>query len=181
MINWLRHNFVASLLLTVARIYLGIHWLLDGWSKINASPDYSAHGIINGAINGGVQNVSPATGQMYPLWTKFLELITNNGNDTAVIDAVIKYGTFAIGILLVLGLLTIPATFFSLIFSFAFILSGVISFNPIIILLSFIILMSGFNAAKLGIDRWLTPWFRLHLPFLRNNAANEAKIEKAID
>lgn len=180
MVNWLRHNFAASLFLTIVRIGLGFYWLFEGIFKLTSNTTYSAKNTIQDAINNGVQHTGSVHGQVYPLWTDFLKFITNNGENTGWISFIVIYGSILIGILLILGLLTIPTTLVSLIVSFIMMISNVVSYNPIIFLLSFIVLISGFNATKLGIDRWLTPWFRLHLPFLRSNAAHEAQIEKII-
>ncbi|MGG3560692.1 Crp/Fnr family transcriptional regulator, partial [Neobacillus rhizosphaerae] len=43
---------------------------------------------------------------------------------------------------------------------FSFFLAGTVSHNPRDIFLGFIILTAGYNAGKIGLDRWVVPYFR---------------------
>ncbi|MDR2661268.1 MAG: DoxX family membrane protein [Lactobacillaceae bacterium] len=181
MINFLRHNLVASILLTIARVYLGFNWMMDGYGKLTSKPAFSAAGLINGAIKGGVQNVAPAKGQMYPLWTAFLKTMTNGGKNTQLFDFLVKWGELLVGIALILGAFTLFAAFAAILMNYSFMLSGVVSINPIYILLEFFILIGGFNSAKIGLDRFITPWLRKNIPFLRKHGETEVRIENAIN
>jgi thiosulfate dehydrogenase [quinone] large subunit len=180
MINWLRHNTVASVILTIIRIWLGFQWLLDGIEKVTTKGGFKANGLIMGAIKGGVQNVAPAKGQMYPLWTSFLKLATNNGTSFGLFNFLVAWGELLVGLGLIVGLLTIPALLAALVMYYSYMLSGVVSINPIYLLLEFILLIGGLNSANIGLDRWATPWLRKHLPFLRKHGETEVRIEKAI-
>jgi thiosulfate dehydrogenase [quinone] large subunit len=180
MVNWLRHNIVASILLTIARIWLGFQWLMDGWGKLTTAGGFSAQGLIQGAINKPIMTPDGKS-QTYPWYTEMLKMTTDNGNHTELFNFMVSWGEFLVGLGLLVGAFTIAAAFFGLLMNYAFMLAGVVSISPVFILIEFLILMAGFNAGKIGLDRWITPWLRQHLPFLRKHADSEAKIEKTLN
>lgn len=51
--------------------------------------------------------------------------------------------------------------------NFSFLLSGAISVNPQMILVSFILLSGSRNTELIGLDRWIMPFLRTRLPGLR--------------
>ncbi|MDQ0974933.1 hypothetical protein QFZ31_004811 [Neobacillus niacini] len=55
--------------------------------------------------------------------------------------------------------LTTAAMFFGLVMNFSFFLAGTVSHNPTDIFLGFIILTAGYNAGRIGLDRWVVPFF----------------------
>ncbi|MDR0899703.1 MAG: DoxX family protein [Lactobacillaceae bacterium] len=177
MMNWLRHNFVASIILTVIRVYLGYEWMMDGINKLTMKGGFSAQGMIMGAIK---QPVVGPHGQPYPLFTWFLKTFTDGGKHAEVFSFLVSWGEFLVGLGMIVGLLTLPAVFFALVMNFSYMFAGVISVNPWYILLEFFLMAGGFNSAKIGLDRWATPWFRKVLPFLRKHGETEVRIEKAL-
>jgi thiosulfate dehydrogenase [quinone] large subunit len=48
--------------------------------------------------------------------------------------------------------------FFGLVMNFSFFLAGTVSHNPRDIFLGFIILTAGYNAGRIGLDRWVVPF-----------------------
>lgn len=50
MISWLRNSKVAMWVLTIARVYLGFQWVMDGFEKVTTKGDFDASGMINMAI-----------------------------------------------------------------------------------------------------------------------------------
>ncbi|CAH0417936.1 hypothetical protein WGH24286_00352 [Periweissella ghanensis] len=154
-INFLRTNKVCTALLTIIRVWLGYNWTIDGFQKITSQ--FSAHGFINNAIAHPVQ--SP-TGFAFPWYTAFLKLMTGNGAHTAMFSFLVSWGELLVGLGLLFGTLTLLAAFFGLFLNFAYLLAGTVSINPTYIILEFIILLGGFNSAKIGLDYWVTPFFR---------------------
>ncbi len=53
--------------------------------------------------------------------------------------------------------------------NFNYLLAGMISTNPLLLFLELIILVAGFNAGKIGLDRWVVPFMREKLPFLKKS------------
>ncbi len=56
MISWLRNNKVAMWILTIARVYLGTQWVMDGVEKVTAKGGFNAAGMINMALAKPVTN-----------------------------------------------------------------------------------------------------------------------------
>lgn len=52
MVRFLRENAFASVLLLLARLYVGWQWLKAGWGKVTG--DFDATGFLKGAINKSV-------------------------------------------------------------------------------------------------------------------------------
>lgn len=83
-------------------------------------------------------------------WAAFLEnfAIPNAG----LFDVLIPYDEFLVGLGLLLGALTRSAAFFGLVMNMAFLLSGTVSTNPTMLIVSVLILVAGHNAGKIGVD-----------------------------
>ncbi|CAI8981298.1 hypothetical protein KOY_03777 [Bacillus cereus VDM021] len=68
------------------------------------------------------------------------------------ISFLVQWGEILVGLGLLLGRLTKTAVFFGIIINTAFLLSGTVSTNPNMILLSILILVAGHNAGRVGLD-----------------------------
>ncbi|GBG95932.1 Crp/Fnr family transcriptional regulator [Lactococcus termiticola] len=162
MMNFLRQSRTASLILTLIRVFLGVQWLEAGLGKLLAEEGFSASGIISGALNG---NANPA----YPWFTSFLSFTTNAGENTFLFDSLIPWGQVLVGLALIFGAFTLLAGWAGLLMNSSFLLAGIISENPTFIYLQIIILIAGFNSARVGLDYWITPMLRRKFPFLHND------------
>ena len=91
----------------------------------------------------------------YPLYVKFIEsfALPNAG----LINILVPWGEFLVGLGLILGCLTTYAAFFGMVMNFAFLMAGTISSNPWDILLAIFIAAAGYNAGKFGLDRFIMP------------------------
>ncbi|WP_218240491.1 hypothetical protein, partial [Pseudomonas sp. 2822-17] len=56
--------------------------------------------------------------------------------------------------------LTTAAAFFGIMMNFAFLFAGTISSNPWMALFTIFILAAGYNAGRIGGDRWVMPYLR---------------------
>ncbi|MEH7392968.1 DoxX family membrane protein [Bacillus sp. JJ1503] len=152
-VNWLRENQLSSGLLTIIRLYLGYSWLKAGYHKVAGG--FDASGYLQGAI-------AKATGEnptVQGWWASFLEgfALPNAG----LFSFLVAWGELLVGLGLILGCLTTAAAFFGIIMNFAFMFSGTISTNPQMILLTIFILVAGYNASKIGFDRFIIPYIKL--------------------
>lgn len=155
MMKWLRENSVASGLLAVLRLYLGWLWLEAGWGKITGG--FSAAGFLKGAVTNPV--IDKGTGALvYPTFVKFMESFALP--NVKLINILIPWGEFLVGLGLILGALTTAAMFFGLMMNFMFMFAGTVSSNPWYILLGVIILAAGANAGKFGLDYYILPYIR---------------------
>lgn len=149
---WLRENTVASYLLTVARVWLGYQWLMAGWGKVVG--EFNATGFLMGAI----AKAGGERPQVSGWWAAFLENVALP--NAGLFEFMVAWGEVLVGLGLIFGTLTLLAAFFGLLMNYSFLLSGAISVNPQMILVSFILLASGHNAARIGLDRWVIPYLR---------------------
>ncbi|MFC4320014.1 DoxX family membrane protein [Litchfieldia salsa] len=157
MINtFLRENKIAAGILTVIRLYLGWTWMTGGWGKITGG-GFDAAGYLNGALANPVAD--KATGAaLYPTYNAFIEGIALP--NVGLINFLIPWGEFLVGVGLLLGCLTTAAMFFGLMMNFMFMFAGTVSTNPWMVLLSVIILAAGANAGKFGADYYVLPYLR---------------------
>jgi len=158
-VDWLRQNKIATSILTVLRLYLGYSWLAAGGGKV-ISGDFDASGFLKGAIANPVKGPDGAV--VFGWYIDFLKQVALP--NVHVFNTVIPVGEFLVGLGLILGCLTTAAMFFGLMMNFSYLFAGAISTNPVDILLGGIILFAGFNAGKIGLDRWVIPFIRQAIP-----------------
>ncbi|MFD1638222.1 DoxX family protein [Evansella tamaricis] len=148
--EFLRNNKIAAGLLTILRVYLGWSWMTAGWGKVTG--DFNAGGYLNGVV------ANEAVMTQYPTYHAFIEnfALPNAG----VFSFMVAWGELLVGIGLILGVLTTAAAFFGIMMNFAFMFAGTISSNPWMILLTVFILAAGYNAGRIGGDRWVMPYIK---------------------
>jgi thiosulfate dehydrogenase (quinone) large subunit len=151
-INFLRTNKMASIALTAIRVYVGYLWITAGWKKVTGG--FDSAGFLKGAIAKSAGDHPAVAGW----WGSFLENIALPGAD--VFNILVPYGELFVGLGLILGCLTKTAVFFGMMMNFAFLFSGTVSSNALMVLLSIFIIISGTNAGKFGLDGLLTPFLR---------------------
>jgi thiosulfate dehydrogenase [quinone] large subunit len=153
--NLLRENKIAAGILTVLRLYLGYSWFTAGLGKLTGG-GFDAAGFLKGAIANPVKG--PDGNMVYSWYVNFLESFALPNID--VFNFIVPWGETLIGLGLLLGCLTTAAMFFGLVMNFSFFLAGTVSHNPTDIFLGFVILTAGYNAGRIGLDRWVVPFIR---------------------
>ncbi|KRL06840.1 hypothetical protein FC92_GL000363 [Liquorilactobacillus hordei DSM 19519] len=162
MVKWLRSSNVSSVLLAIIRIYLGVLWLMAGIEKVSG---FTAEKFISAAIKSPV--LEPTGHSAYGWYTSILENFV--APNIGIFNFLVVWGEIFIGLGLIFGAFTTTATFFALMMNFSYLLSGSISVNPKYIVLEFIVIVAGYNAGKLGLDRFIIPFIREKVPFLKNS------------
>ncbi|MED4227105.1 DoxX family protein [Neobacillus cucumis] len=152
--KFLRENKIAACILTVLRLYLGYEWMTAGYHKLAGV--FDASGFLKGAIANPVKG--PEGNVLYGWYVDFLQhLALPNAH---IFNTIIPLGEFLVGLGLILGCLTTAAMFFGLVMNFAYMFAGTVSSNPMDILIGVIIIAAGLNAGRIGLDRWVIPFFR---------------------
>ncbi|WP_462408578.1 DoxX family membrane protein [Neobacillus sp. Marseille-QA0830] len=164
--KFLRENKYAAIILTVLRLYLGYSWFTGGIGKLTGG--FDASGFLKGAIANPVKGPDGAV--VFGWYVEFLKGIALP--NVHVFNFIVPWGETLIGLGLILGCLTTAAMFFGLFMNFMFFLAGTVSHNPRDIFLGFIILTAGYNAGRIGLDRWV-------VPFIRKFAGKNASVEKS--
>ena len=165
-INFLRENKISAAILTVIRLYLGYAWFTAGFHKITGG--FDASGYLANAVANPVKG--PDGSMVYSWYVNFLESFALPNIE--LFNVLVPWGETLIGLGLLLGCLTTAAMFFGLVMNFSFFLAGTVSHNPTDIFLGFIILTAGYNAGRIGLDRWV-------VPFIRKTAKTKTKKNKA--
>ncbi|HJV45499.1 MAG TPA: DoxX family membrane protein [Bacillota bacterium] len=156
-VNWLRTNVYASILLLLARLYIGYEWISAGYEKL--SDGFSAAKFLQGAIDKPVVTHDQI---VYPLYNAFLKAFALP--NVGLINFIIPWAEVLVGLGLLLGCLTTVAGFFGMTMNTAFMLAGTVSSNPWMLVITIFILVAGRNAGKFGLDRYVLPyidfWFK---------------------
>ncbi|WP_125708239.1 DoxX family protein [Companilactobacillus zhongbaensis] len=158
MVNFLRNNKIATVLLTILRIYLGVEWTLAGFAKVTNGASAATKGMLEAAVKNPVKG--PSGDVVYPWFNDMISSILPHAQGMSVLVA---WGELLVGLGLIFGCLTTAAAFFGVVMNFSYMLSGSISVNPMYIFLSYFILIAGYNAGKIGLDHWVIPWVRRHI------------------
>jgi thiosulfate dehydrogenase [quinone] large subunit len=152
-VKFLRESMVASVILLLIRLYLGYSWFTAGYHKLGG---FDASGFLKGAVGNPVKG--PAGDIVYPTYLSFLKhfALPNAG----IFNTIIPIGEILVGLGLILGALTTAAAFFALLMNFSYLMAGTVSTNPFDILLGVFICVAGYNAGRIGLDRWIIPVLR---------------------
>jgi thiosulfate dehydrogenase (quinone) large subunit len=151
-INWLRQQASAAFILLLIRLYLGYTWLTAGWEK--QTGEFDATGFLKGAI----ANSSGEHPAVQGWWAAFLKHVALP--NVEFFNVLVVWGEILVGAALILGIFTTFSALMGAVMNFAFMFSGTTSTNPQMVLLTFFLLVAGFNAGKWGVDYWVIPYLR---------------------
>ncbi len=158
-------NSRAGLFWLPIRLFVGFTWLEAGYHKLSGT------GWIDGgtALKGYWQHAVaiPAQGAGSPAITfdwyrTFIQTLLDNGA-YSWFGWLITLGELAVGIGLIVGLLTGFAAFFGALMNMSFLLAGSASSNPVLFTLAIGIMLAWKVAGYYGLDRYVlpalgTPW-----------------------
>jgi thiosulfate dehydrogenase [quinone] large subunit len=178
----------------IVRLYVGYQWLVAGTEKLfGYNIDFTSKTFGQGSFSQswifgsaplGTQlagfahsGIAQATGahpavQGWYAW--FLQNVVVPG--AGFWSVLVTFGEFAVGIGLIIGLLTGIAAFFGIFMNMNFLLAGAVSINPIIGGLAIFLILAWRIAGYYGVDRWLLPL--LGTPWTGSLAHEEAKAPK---
>lgn len=147
----------------IVRIYLGYLWITSGWGKVTGQ----------GWVDGGTslkafwerQIVIPEQGRppiTYDWYREFIRFMLDN-EWYSWFAPFIAYGELLVGIALVVGAFVGIAAFFGALMNWNFIMAGVASTNPVLLILAVFLMLAWKVAGWYGADRFLlplvgTPW-----------------------
>ena len=167
--RWARFLFAsqaAAWLWLVIRLYLAYIFIPAGWHKITEGGWVFGDGApIQGMVSGAV--AAEGTPGWY-VW--FLENIVQP--NASLFATLVAVGELAVGLGLLVGLLTGIAAFFAFFMSGNFVLAGSLGSNPTIIIFGLFLVMAWRNAGWIGLDRWFIPY--MHNRFWAGTEATPA-------
>jgi thiosulfate dehydrogenase [quinone] large subunit len=139
----------------VVRMNVGAEWLLAGWEKIQ-SPAWGTSGkALTGFVAGALARTSGPNPAVQGWYAWFLQhAVLNN---TGLFSFLVTWGEFAVGLGLLLGILTGIAAGFGVLMNMNYLLAGTVSVNPILGMFGLFLCFSWRVCGWIGGDRWLLP------------------------
>ena len=156
-------NSRAGLFWLPIRLFVGFSWLESGWHKLT-DPEWTQGGVAlrsywERAAAIPEQGRPPIT---YEWYRDFINMLLVNDSETWFAWVVVL-GEIAIGVALILGILTGIAAFFGAFMNMSFLLAGSASTNPVMFTLAVGLMLAWKVAGYYGVDRYLLP--RLGTPW----------------
>src|SRR5450631_360033 len=145
----------SSPLWFVVRMNVGAQWLLAGWEKIT-SPAWGGSGkALAGFAAGALAKSSGANPSVQGWYVWFLQhaVIPNAG----LFSFLVTWGEFAVGLGILLGILTGIAAGFGVLMNLNYLLAGTVSINPVLGMFGLFLVFSWRVCGWIGGDRWLLP------------------------
>ena len=130
-------------------------WLLAGWEKIT-SPAWGTSGkAMSGFVAGALAKASGANPAVQGWYAWFLQhLVQPNLGLWSVLTT---YGEFAVGLGVLLGVLTGIAAGFGVLMNLNYLLAGTVSINPVLGMFGLFLVFSWRVCGWIGGDRWFLP------------------------
>jgi thiosulfate dehydrogenase (quinone) large subunit len=162
-VRFLFGNSRAGLFWLPIRLFLGFAWMDAGWHKVTGTGWLDGGAALQGYWTNAVaipEEGKPAI--TYDWYRTFIETLLNNDAYTWFAP-LIAWGELAVGIALILGILSGFAAFFGAFMNMSFLLAGSASTNPVMFTLAVGVMLAWRVAGYYGVDRWLlpllgTPW-----------------------
>jgi thiosulfate dehydrogenase [quinone] large subunit len=139
----------------VVRMYVGAEWLLAGWEKVT-SPVWGASGkALAGFAAGALAKSSGANPAVQGWYAWFLQhiVLPNAG----LFSFLVTWGEVAVGVGILLGILTGIAAGFGVLMNLNYLLAGTVSINPVLGVLGLFLCISWRVCGWIGFDQWLLP------------------------
>ncbi len=142
----------------IIRIYVGWEWLYAGWEKYQ-NPVWvgpKAGLAIKGFVMGALQKASGAHPDVQGWYASFLQNFVLH--HTVGFSYLVTYGEIAVGLALILGLVTGIAAFFGSFMNMNYLLAGTVSTNPILFFLQLFLILAWRVGGWYGLDRFALPY-----------------------
>jgi thiosulfate dehydrogenase (quinone) large subunit len=161
--RWVFNDPRAAWIWLPVRLWLGYQWVTSSLSKINNPAWVETGAALKGFWTAAV--AIPENGRApiaFGWYRSFIELMLETESYTWFAKLV-AFGELAIGVALILGLLTGAAAFFGGFMNWNFMMAGSASTNPVLFLLSIGLLLAWKVSGRLGLDYFLLnaieyPW-----------------------
>lgn len=148
----------------ILRIYLGYQWLSAGLHKVTDPAWMGGGTALKGFLTNAVRMpAAPAKPPItYDWYRAFIQYLLDTGA-YSWFAKVVAVAEVAIGVALIVGLLTGFAAFGGALMNFSFMLAGTTSTNPVLFLIAVLLILAWKVAGYWGGDRYVlpllgTPW-----------------------
>ena len=139
----------------VVRMEVGAEWFLAGWDKVT-SPAWGASGkAIGGFVAGALAKSSGANPAVQGWYAWFLLHMVQPS--AGFFSVLVSYGELAVGLGVLLGILTGIAAGFGVLMNMNYLLAGTVSINPILGMFGLFLCFSWRVCGWVGGDRFFLP------------------------
>lgn len=157
-------NVAMSPIWTLARLYVGWQWLQAGWQKVDGDGWLNQDGASLRSFWERIVQI-PERGAppiKFDWYRDFIQFMLDHEWYTWF-AWIIAFGETFAGLALIIGAFTGIAALTGAFMNFNFMLAGSASTNPVLFLLSVLLILAWKVAGQIGLDRWLlpalgTPW-----------------------
>lgn len=139
----------------VVRMNVGAQWFLAGWEKVQ-DPVWGTSGVaLKGFVNGAIAKTGGAHPSVQGWYGNFLHdfVLPNAG----LFSFLVSWGELAVGLGILLGVLTGIAAGFGVLMNLNYLLAGTVSINPVLGTFGLFLCFAWRVAGLIGLDRWLLP------------------------
>jgi len=161
--RYLFGNTRAGLVWLPVRLFLGFEWAVAGYDKLTGTGWTDGGSALLGYWKGAV--AIPTTGHAaitFEWYRSFLQFLIDHNAQTWF-AWLVAVGELAVGIALLLGVLTGIAAFFGATMNMSYLLAGSSSVNPVMFAFTIGLILAWKVAGYYGLDRYLLP--RLGVPW----------------
>jgi len=163
--RFLFSNTRAGLFWLPIRLFVGFTWLEAGYHKLSGTGWLDGGTALKGYWEHAVAVPAQGAGNppiTFEWYRAFIQFLLDNGAYTWF-AWLITFGEIAVGIGLIIGMLTGVAAFFGALMNMSFLLAGSASSNPVLFTLAIGLMLAWKVAGYYGVDRYLlpmlgTPW-----------------------
>lgn len=149
----------AATMWFIVRMEVGAEWLLAGWEKMQ-SPAWGTSGkAMSGFVAGALAKASGPNPAVQGWYAWFLQHLVQP--NAGLWSLLITYGEFAVGLGVLLGVLTGIAAGFGVLMNLNYLLAGTVSINPVLGVFGLFLIVAWRVCGWVGGDRWLLPWLGL--------------------
>jgi len=148
----------------IVRLYLGYTWFTAGLGKLGSEAwtGSQAGAAIRGFVGGALAKAESGA-DVTGWYAAFLENFVLP--QATLFSYLVVFGELAVGLGLIVGLLTGIAAFFGALMNVSFLFAGTLSSNPLLFILATWLVLAWKVAGWYGLDRWAllklgTPWSR---------------------
>jgi thiosulfate dehydrogenase [quinone] large subunit len=148
----------------IVRVFLGYQWIEAGWHKVTTG-DWmtTGAGLQKYWMYAAAVPEAPAKPAIYYAWYRsFIQFLADSGA-SVWFSKLVAIGELLVGIALILGIFVGFAAFFGGLMNFNYLMAGTISSNPVMLVLTLLILIAWKTAGYWGGNYFFfkyvgTPW-----------------------